>query len=206
MDTGRPANWALRRRPILPRPGIGTGMGHIIVSENITLDGAAQDPTGEEGHASGGWFGRAGEADRAAFAETLAKEADNAEALLLGRRSYAWFAERWAQRPGAWADRLRALPKYVVASSRPEPGWGDTTVVTLDEIADLRARIGGELVVYASAQLVRALLERDLVDGYRMAVHPVFAAVAPARPMRLEEARGAGEGLTFLTYRRADQP
>lgn len=205
MDTGRPANWALRRRPILSRPGIGTGMGHIIVSENITLDGVEQDPTGDEGHAAGGWFGRAGEADRAAFAESAAKEADNTEALLLGRRSYAWFAERWAQRPGAWADRLRALPKYVVASSRPE-GWGDTTVVTLDEVAGLRDRIRGDLVVYASAQLVRALLERQLVDEYRLAVHPVFGAVAAARPLLLAEARGAGEGLTFLTFRRADQP
>ncbi|MEV4950153.1 hypothetical protein [Streptomyces sp. NPDC053755] len=75
-------------------------MGRIVVSENVSLDGVVQDPTGEEGFDRGGWFLRVGDKDREAWARLLLDEALDAEALLLGRRSDAWFAARWPSRGG----------------------------------------------------------------------------------------------------------
>src|SRR4030088_2077437 len=100
-------------------------MGKIVISENVSLDGVVQDPTGEEGFRHGGWFVELGEQDREAWAKIEFDEALAAEALLLGRRSDEWFAERWRSRSGAWADRLNSLPKYVVSSTLEAPRWSN---------------------------------------------------------------------------------
>ena len=92
-------------------------MGTIVISQNLSLDGVVQDPTGEEGYRFGGWFGQVGERDREEWAKVELDEVLRAEALLLGRRSDAWFAERWLSRTGVWADRLNSMPKYVVSST-----------------------------------------------------------------------------------------
>src|SRR5829696_4402526 len=99
-------------------------MGRIIVSENVTLDGVAQDPTGEEGFKHGGWIAQMSDTNRAAWAAAEYAEALGAEALLMGRRTYEYFIGRgWPTREGAWADRLRELPKYVVSSTLRDPEW-----------------------------------------------------------------------------------
>ncbi|MBO0829012.1 MAG: dihydrofolate reductase family protein, partial [Streptosporangiales bacterium] len=96
-------------------------MARIIVSENVSLDGVVQDPIGDDGFARGGWFGRTGAGDREAWAKVLTEEAQGADALLIGRRTDAWFAARWLSRSGEWADRLNGLPKYVVSSTLQSP-------------------------------------------------------------------------------------
>ncbi|GIF62435.1 pyrimidine reductase [Asanoa ishikariensis] len=182
-------------------------MGKIIVSENVTLDGVGQDPTGEEGFDRGGWFTRISDADRAAWAEVEQAEAMAAAALLLGRHSHDWFATRWADRTGAWADRLNALPKYVVSTTLDEPRWANSTALPPTEVAKLKDTMDGDIVVYASRQLVHTLFEQDLVDEVRLMVFPfvlgagdrVFGEAAGS--MRLVEARRIGADLTFLTYR-----
>lgn len=102
-------------------------MGKLIISENVSLDGVVQDPTGEEGFRLGGWYLQMGDNDREAWAKLLLAEALGAEALLLGRRSDEWFATRWLSRTGEWADRLNSLPKYVVSSTLQGPKWSDST-------------------------------------------------------------------------------
>lgn len=187
-------------------------MGNIIVSDNITLDGVAQDPTGEEGFAFGRWFEHMTSADREVWAGVEYAEALGAEALLMGRRTYEYFIERgWLTREGAWADRLRELPKYVVSSTLKDPEWSNTTVLTgdvVDEVAKLRQNVDGEIVVYASQSLVPVLMEHDLVDELRLIVHPfvlgagerLFAKLTRMTPLRLVDNRTLGDGLTFVTY------
>src|SRR5438034_8149766 len=88
-------------------------------------------------------------------------EALRTEALLLGRRSYEWFAARWASRKGEWADRLNSLPKYVVSSTLEDPEWNNSTVLTGDvvnEVSTLKQRVNGDIVVYASGQLAHTLI------------------------------------------------
>ena len=75
-------------------------MGKIVISTNVSLDGVVQDPDGEEGFRLGGWFGQFGGKDLEAWAKVSLEEALDTEALLLGRRSDEWFAERWLSRSG----------------------------------------------------------------------------------------------------------
>jgi dihydrofolate reductase len=186
-------------------------MGKIIISENASLDGVVQDPDGEEGFRLGGWFGQFGGKDLEQWAEVETDEALRAEALLLGRRSEEWFATRWASRTGEWADRLNSMPKYVVSSTLTEPRWRNSTILkgdVVDEVSKLKQEIAGEILVYASYQLERALIEHDLVDELRLVVFPVvlgagerlFGPTGDKKPMRLVSAQTIGDGLAFLTY------
>jgi hypothetical protein len=127
-------------------------MGKIVITTNVSLDGVVQDPDGQEGFRLGGWFGQFGGKDLEAWAELETEEALGAEALLLGRRSDEWFAERWSSRSGEWADKLNSLPKYVVSSTLEDPRWGNATVlngVVVDEISKLKQQLDGEILVYA---------------------------------------------------------
>ena len=188
-------------------------MGKLIISENVSLDGVVQDPTGEEGFRLGGWYLQMGDNDREAWAKLLLAEALGAEALLLGRRSDEWFATRWLSRSGDWADRLNSLPKYVVSSTLEEPRWASATVLTgdvVDAVSKLKQELDGDIVVYASTQLVHTLMEHDLVDELRLTVYPVvlgagerlFGETSDSRPLRLVSTQTVGDGLAFLTYER----
>src|SRR5207244_2404724 len=91
----------------------GIKMGRIVVSDKVSLDGVIQDPAGDEGFVRGGWVGLI--KDRPELNKLTLDEALGTEALLLGRRSYEWFAGRWPSRSGELADRLNSMPKYVVS-------------------------------------------------------------------------------------------
>jgi dihydrofolate reductase len=186
-------------------------MGRIVISTNVSLDGVVQDPDGKEGFRLGGWFGEFGGSDLEEWAKVMLGEALHAEALLVGRRTDEWFAARWASRTGEWADRLNGLPKYVVSSTLEDPRWANSAVLkgdVVDEVSKLKQELDGEIVVYASYQLGRKLIEHDLVDELRLFVFPVvlgagerlFGATSDKKPMRLIGTRTIGAGLVFLTY------
>ena len=186
-------------------------MGKIVISENVSLDGVVQDPTGEEGFRHGGWFDQFGEKDREAWAEVEFAEALGAEALLLGRRTDEYFGSRWSSRGGEWADRLNSLPKYVVSSTLVDPAWTNSTVLKGDvvtEVSKLKHELDGEINVIASFQLGRALIEHDLLDELRLMVFPVvlgagerlFGETSDKKPMRLLDTRTVGESLACLSY------
>lgn len=186
-------------------------MGKIVISENVSLDGVVQDPTGEEGFRRGGWFDRMAGKDRLEWTKVEFDEALRTEALLLGRRSYEWFAARWPSRSGAWAERLNALPKYVVSSTLVDPVWNNSTVLAgevVAEVSKLKRELDGDIVVYASRRLVRTLLEHGLADELRLIVHPVvlgagerlFGETGDELSLRLLDTRTVGDGLAALTY------
>ena len=188
-------------------------MGKIVISTNTSIDGVVQDPDGEEGFRLGGWFFQSGGDDLKAWGKVEFEEALGTEALLLGRRSDEWFAARWASRTDEWANRLNSIPKYVVSSTLEEPKWNNVTVLSGDivtEVSKLRQELSGDIVVYASYQLGRTLMEHDLVDELRLFVYPVvlgagerlFGETSDKRPMRLVRAQTIGDGLAFLTYER----
>ena len=110
-------------------------MGTIVISENVSLDGVFQDPAGDEGFRVGGWVGLI--KDSPQLNKLALDEALRAEALLLGRRSYEWFASRWPSRSGELADRLNSLPKYVVSSTLEDPTWNNSTVLKGDPVAEV---------------------------------------------------------------------
>jgi dihydrofolate reductase len=186
-------------------------MGKIIMSENVSLDGVVEDPAGDEGFRVGGWVGRI--TDRKEVAKVTLDEALGTEALLLGRRSYEWLAARWPSRSGELADRLNALPKYVVSSTLEEPKWTNSTVLkgdVVNEVSKLKRELAGEIVVAGSIQLAHSLMEHDLADELRLIIYPVvlgagerlFGETSDRKPMRLACAQTIGDNLALLTYER----
>ena len=184
-------------------------MARIVASENVSLDGVIQDPAGDEGFRHGGWVGLI--KDSPELNQLALDEALGAEALLLGRRSYEWFAARWPSRTGELADRLNSLPKYVVSSTLSDPDWNNSTVLTgdaADEVSKLKQELDGEIVLPASFQLLHTLIEHDLVDELRLKVFPVvlgdgehlFGETSDKKPMRLVDSRTVADGIAYLTY------
>jgi dihydrofolate reductase len=186
-------------------------MGRIVISDNVSLDGVIQDPAGDEGFRRGGWVGLI--KDLPELNQLALDEALGAEALLLGRRSYEWLAARWPSRGGELADRLNGLPKYVVSSTLEDPDWNNSTVLKGDavsEVSRLKRELDGEIVVPASFQLVRTLMEHDLVDELRLKIFPVvlgagerlFGETSDTRPVRLVDTQTVGGGIAIVTYER----
>ena len=187
-------------------------MGKIVVSDNVSLDGVIEDPAGDEGFPRGGWVGLI--KDRPELAKLALDEALGTEAMLMGRRTYDWFAARWPSRTGELAHRLNSLPKYVVSATLEHPDWNNATVLkgdVLHEVSNLKQKVSGEIVVPASIRIVRTLMEHDLVDELRLTVFPValgagerlFGETSDKRPLRLTDTKTIGHGLAYLTYERA---
>jgi dihydrofolate reductase len=186
-------------------------MGRIIVSENISLDGVIEDPRGEEGLGRGDWFAWVSEKDREQWAQVLIAEVLAAEALLLGRRTYEYFAARYPSRSGELADRLNSIPKYVVSATLQDPQWTNSAVLkghVVNEVSTLKQTVNGEIVVYASGQLAHALIEHDLVDELRLMTFPfvvgagerLYSDTSSLKPMHLVDSRTIGDALALLTY------
>jgi len=184
-------------------------MGRIVVSENVSLDGVVQDPAGDEGFRLGGWVGLI--RDSPQLNKLALDEALGAAALLLGRRSYEWFAARWPSRSGELADRLNSMPKYVVSSTLRDPDWNNSTVLegdAVEEVSKLKQELDGEIVVPASFRLLRALIEHGLVDELRLKIFPVvlgdgerlFGETRDKQRLRLVDTRIIDGGIAFLTY------
>jgi dihydrofolate reductase len=187
-------------------------MGKIVIATNVSLDGVIQDPDGKEGFSRGGWFLKSGGKDLEEWGKIEYAEAMGASALLLGRRSDEWFGARWpATRPGEWAGRLNSLPKYVVSGTLSDPVWANATVLggdVAEAVAKLKQRVDGDIIVYASYQLGRTLIEHDLVDELRLFVFPVvvgagmrlFGETGGSKPLRLTGSRVVGDGLVYVSY------
>jgi dihydrofolate reductase len=187
-------------------------MGKLVVTEFITVDGVIEDPGGAEDFKHGGWvfrFDRGEEGNKFKLDELL-----EAEAQLLGRVTYEGFAAAWPSRTdeAGFAERMNAMPKYVVSSTLREPTWNNSTLIEGDvaaEVAKLKEQIAGDILVAGSATLVRALAEHDLVDELRLMVFPIvlgsgkrlFGDSASTKTFRLFESRPVGDdGVVILTY------
>jgi dihydrofolate reductase len=190
-------------------------MGRIVVSENVSLDGIMQDPVGNEGFKFGGWFEQMPDDVRAEWAEVEYQEALDSAAWLVGRSTFFWFAATWADRPGPWADRLRALPKYVVSSTLTDTSaWANSSVLAGDvfeQVTKLKQAVDGDILVYGSSRLVPMLMEHDLVDELRLMTYPfvlgtgtrLFQETSDRKAVRPVRTRTIGDWLVLLTYQRA---
>jgi dihydrofolate reductase len=190
-------------------------MGRIVVSEFVSIDGVMEDPGGSEGTRHAGWtfrFNRGTDGDGFKLDEVLA-----AEALLLGRVTYQGFAKAWPtiEDPVGFADKMNAMPKYVVSNTLADgdADWNNSTVLRGDVVsgvAALKARVDGDLLVNGSAALVQVLAENGLVDEYRLMVFPILlgsgkrllADLDASSSFHLHDVRTVGDdGIVVLTYR-----
>jgi dihydrofolate reductase len=190
----------------------------LVIIEFISLDGVVQAPGGPDedtdgGFAHGGW-------SHPFFDEVVGGGFDDAlkraEALLYGRRTWQTMAAAWPGRAGdPFADRMNAIPKYVVSATlgEDELTWSNTTRIPGDEalarIRELRESDGGDLLVMGSPTLARTLLAEGLVDELRLLIEPVllgggktiFPADGSSRTLELVSTTTSGTGVHVTVYR-----
>ncbi|MFD0688068.1 dihydrofolate reductase family protein [Actinomadura fibrosa] len=180
----------------------------ISLTEFVTLDGVSQGPGSpdedtSDGFAAGGWL--VPHIDRA-FVERASGWLDLADGLLLGRRTYEAFARDWPRvtdPADPFAERMNALPKYVVTNTLTEGAWQPATVLKGDPVqtvADLKARPGRELQIHGSARLGDTLLAAGMVDVLRLVVAPTVLRTG----RRLLAGPGATSGLRLVHHEATD--
>jgi dihydrofolate reductase len=192
----------------------------VVVNEFMSLDGVVQAPGGPEedtdgGFANGGWsmpyF------DPEVMGAAVSEGMNNAEALLFGRRTWQGMAAAWPERAGdPYADQMNAIKKYVASRTltQDDMTWNSTLLSPENAVADvaaLRAKGGGDLVMWGSASLVTTLLANGLVDELTLMIEPIllgggkgiFPEDGTSRPMQLVKCVTAGTGVQVCTYRPA---
>ena len=179
-------------------------MGKLVVTEFMTLDGVFEDPGGAEPFEHGGWSFKF---DRGDGEEFKGEELKAADALLLGRTTYDAFAAAWPTMEAGWfGEKMNSMPKYVVSSTLESPEWTNSTVISFDEVAGLKERHDGDILVSGSGQLARGLFAAGLVDECRLMVFPtalgsgkrLFDGVSAPVVLKLTETRPAGECLILI--------
>src|SRR5438094_3637690 len=191
----------------------------VVVNEFMSPDGVVQAPGGPEEDTDGG-FSHGGWSmpyfDPEVMGAAVVDGMSTAEALLFGRRTWQVMAAAWPERAGdPYADQMNAIKKYVVSRTLTEDdlSWNNTTLLPGDralvEIAALRGRDGGDLVIWGSVNLVKALLAEGMIDELNLMIEPIllgggkriFPEDGIARPMRLVKWITAGTGVQICTYR-----
>jgi dihydrofolate reductase len=187
----------------------------LVVVEFVTLDGVMQglggpDEDRDGGFEHGGWGQRyADETQMAASAEQL----PSTTAYLFGRKTFEKMAAFWPFQPdeNPMAAHLNATPKYVATHGSPLPDWAGSHVLAGDlaeAVAGLKAEGDGNVVVLGSGELVQQLIAHDLVDEYRLFLHPLvlgtgkrlFRTTEHPLPLRLLRAVPTPTGVVMLTY------
>jgi dihydrofolate reductase len=183
-------------------------MGKIALSQNISLDGVMQSPGPTDVPFK--YRGWAVDFDFSYEEEVGLEQAQNAKALLLGRVTYEAMQAFWPTAEGELADRLNELPKHVVSSTLTDPPWNATVLGDAwpQEVARLRKELDGEILVYGSRRLSRALIGMGVVDELRLLVYPLvlgagdrlFGETEDKIPLRLVESRPFGGGVVSMIY------
>ena len=132
--------------------------------------------------------------------------------LLLGRRTWALFAQIFPHRGDPFSTAMNRIPKVVASRTRPDLGaWSNSTLLPGDVTGELpRLRDGGDVIVAGSIDLVRTLTEKDLVDEYRLLVFPtvlgagrgLFGPGTPAAELRLLSVEQSGAAV-LMRHERA---
>ena len=194
-------------------------MRNLMVTAFVSLDGVVQGPGGPDedrdgGFAHGGWA--VPHIDDEVISRAIGVAA-RADALLLGRRTYEEFAAFFAPQGDSdpMAAGMNAMPKVVVSTTLTDPAWENSTVDDGSDLPGLVARLkeqyDGDVLVAGSATLVEALRQHDLVDEYRLMVHPIvlgrgkrlFRDGSDATTLSVAETRMVGPDVQLVVYRPA---
>ncbi len=184
-------------------------MRKIIITEFVTLDGVVEAPGGDETpHPHGGWQSKYRHPEGGKY---KLDEVSSAGALLLGKTTYENFAAFWPSQAGnVFGDRMNQLPKYVVSHSLQKAEWNDSHILcdVARDVAALKNTDGGDILVYGSATLAKALLRHDLVDELRLQLYPVsiggglrlFDDSRELKKFGLKYSRALDNGVLLLEY------
>jgi len=191
----------------------------VVVSEFMSLDGVVQAPGGQQedttcGFRHGAWSLPYFDPD--VMGEVIGEFPKRSEALLQGRRTYQVSSVAWPERAGdEFADWINGVRKYVVSDTLTEADltWQPTTIIRgadlVKEVSELRRRPAGDIYVYGSLSVVRALLSAGLVDELVLMIEPItlgggktlFPDDGEARRFDLISAKTAATGVQVCRYR-----
>lgn len=188
-------------------------MRKIIASEFVSLDGVVEDPGGAEKSKHGGWTWGYWNDEIGKFKldEILATGA-----MLLGRVTYQGFAAAWPSMKDeqGFADRMNNLPKHVVSKTLERFDWNNSTQIKgnlTEEASKLKQQPGKDILIFGSGELVRELMQHDLIDEYRLLVYPVVLGSGKRlfggevnKAFKLVEAKPFSSGVVLLRYQRAE--
>jgi dihydrofolate reductase len=141
-------------------------MRKIIESTLMSLDGVIGDP-----HL---WSMDYFDYEAEKFALELLSASD---AMLMGRRTYEFFAAAFPHRTGDYGDRINGIRKYVFSSTLPKADWSNSTLIRGDvaaEVGRLKQQPGKDLVIYGHGLLGQTLLEHGLLDELKLWIHPLL--------------------------------
>jgi len=184
-------------------------MRRLSVSTLVSLDNVIQDPGGFGETSQGGWAGPYFTADARQAALEHMQASDY---FLIGRVTYQLLCKAWAGNKGdAYQNRINEIPKLVASTTLTGSLPWNATVIDGDvvaEIARIKREQGGDIEVYGSATLVQTLMRHDLIDEYRVAVHPIvlgggthlFPQGGVSTALKLTDARTLDSGVVSLTY------
>jgi dihydrofolate reductase len=190
-------------------------MRRLVAAEYVTIDGVMQDPGGVGEIERGGW-------SSPYWNDELAKyqtdQLFGSDALLLGRKTFTGFAAAWPgaeETEGEFAVRMNNLPKFVVSQSLKEPlEWNGTLLKgnIAEEVRKLKQESGQDILIYGSGKLVNSLMAHNVIDVYRLMVHPVvlgagkplFEDGATRTSLKLIDSRTTDTGVVMLTYEPAN--
>ena len=178
-------------------------MRRVIVSTYVTLDGVMEAPEK--------WSLKFWNDEHAKYAHDQLFASD---ALLMGRVVYEGFADSWPSRRNEFADRMNSLPKYVVSTTLDEAEWNNSTIIrenVAEEVSELKQQPGQDILMHGSAELMHTLKRHDLIDEYRLWVHPIllgsgkclFREESAAKALRLVDTTTFSSGVVILSYQPA---
>ena len=175
-------------------------MRRIIESTLVSLDGVVGDP-----HT---WAMENFDREAEQFALELLSEAD---AMLMGRRTYEFFAAAFPHQTGEYGSRINSIRKYVFSNTLATADWSNSTVVRGDVVAEtarLKEQEGGSLVLYGHGLLSQSLLQHHLLDELKLWINPLFVGrgqllfhEGKTATLKLEMTRTLRSGTVVLTYR-----
>ncbi len=184
-------------------------MGRIVAAEYVSIDGVMQDPGGVGEIEYGGWSNPYWNDQLAKLQTDLLFASD---ALLLGRVTYEGFAAAWPDmehEAGPFATKMNTMPKYVASRTSKNMEWNATLIKgeVPEEVAKLKHESDQNFLIYGSASLVRTLMNHDLIDQYRLMIHPVVLGMgaplftgADMKALRLIDTNTTSSGVVVLDY------
>ncbi len=193
-------------------------MAELTLTTFLTLDGVMQAPGGPTEDSSGdfphgGWLVPLADDGMGTTMDEIFSKAD---AFLLGRTTYDIFSAYWPQVTDPndpVASKLNSLPKFVASRTRTTFSWSGTSHVrdVVKDVADLKQRFSREVQVHGSCGLAQTLIEKDLIDEYRLLTFPVilgtgkrlFGAGAVPASLTLVRSHSTSKGIVISVYRRA---
>ncbi len=185
-------------------------MSKVVFQNMVSLDGFFEGPSKWEidWHTVGEEFNE--------FAINALKSAG---ALIYGRVTYQGMAAYWPSAGAVTDDPVVAgymndLPKIVFSSSLEKAEWNNTRQVKGDaaeEIARLKAQPGKDLLIFGSAELASPLIQKGLIDEYRIFINPIvlgqgtplFKNIKTRLPLKLIDSKIFKNGLVLLVYQPA---